>query len=267
MEIKRAEAKVSTVSHIAWQVTTKVPKITIYFWILKLLTTAMGESLSDHLVVTIDPVIAVILGFVGLVIALVLQFSVKRYVAWTYWLAAAMVSVFGTMAADVLHVQFHVPYMASTLFYMVVLAIIFILWQKTEGTLSIHSVQTPRREAFYWAAVLATFALGTAAGDLTAISLHLGYLTSGVLFAIIFALPAIGYWLFRLNAIFAFWFAYIITRPFGASFADWIGKSPNVGGLGLGEGTMSLILIGLIIMFTVYVTVTRVDSQTKHAIE
>ena len=153
---------------------SKVPLITAFFWIIKLLTTAMGEATSDYMVRTINPVIAVLIGFAGFVVAMVLQFRAKRYNAWIYWLAVVMVAVFGTQAADVLHIKFHVPYAASTAFYAVVLTVIFILWYRTEGTLSIHSIRTPRRELFYWATVLATFAMGTAVGDLTARTLNLG---------------------------------------------------------------------------------------------
>lgn len=246
----------------AWQGLTKVPKITGYFWIIKLLTTAMGEATSDYLVGRINPVIAVMLGFIIFAGALILQFRAVRYRAWIYWFAAAMVSVFGTMAADVLHKQFGVPYIASSAFYAIALIVIFALWQKSEGTLSIHSVYTRKREVFYWAIVLCTFALGTATGDLTAFTFKLGYLTSGLIFTVVFLLPAVGYWLFRLNAIFAFWFAYIITRPVGASFADWIGKSKTIGGLGYGDGTVAFILAVVIVLVVGYVQLTGKDQQT-----
>jgi len=141
-----------------------------------------------------------------------------------------------------------------------VLATIFVVWYASEKTLSIHSINTPRRELFYWATVMATFALGTAVGDLTAATLGLGYFSSGVLFAILFAIPALAYWLFRLNVILAFWFAYIMTRPFGASFADWFGK-PIYGGLGLGDTWVALVLTILIVGFVGYVSVTRVDIK------
>jgi uncharacterized membrane-anchored protein len=238
----------------------KVPEVTLYFWIIKLLSTAMGESTSDYLVYHINPYLAVALGGIGLVVALVLQFFVRRYVAWIYWLAVIMVAIFGTMAADVVHIVLHVPYLTSTVFFSIVLAIIFVVWYATEKTLSIHSIYTPRRELFYWATVMATFALGTAAGDTTAATFRLGYFVSGVLFAALFALPALGYSLVRLNAILAFWFAYIMTRPFGASFADWFGK-PILGGLGLGDTWVSLVLTILIIGFVGYLTVTRIDIK------
>ncbi len=219
---------------------SKVPEVAALFWIIKVLTTGMGETTSDYLAHTLDPVVAVGLGGVFFAAALVLQFSVRRYIPWVYWLAVAMVSVFGTMAADVLHVGLGVPYLASTIFYAAVLTAIFLLWHRTETTLSIHSVTTPRRELFYWAAVLATFALGTAAGDLTAVTLHLGYLGSGLLFAAAIAVPALLYRKSRLAAIPAFWAAYILTRPLGASFADWMGVSHARGGLGWGTAQVSI---------------------------
>jgi len=240
----------------------KVPEVTIYFWIIKLLTTAMGESTSDYLVYHINPYIAVALGGIGLVTSLLLQLLVRRYVAWIYWLAVVMVAIFGTMTADVMHVVLGIPYYVSTVFFAVVLAVIFIVWYRSEKTLSIHSINTPRRELFYWATVIATFALGTAAGDLTAATFGLGYFASGVLFAILFAAPALAYRLFGLNEIVAFWFAYIMTRPLGASFADWFGK-PILGGLGLGDEKVALVLTILIIGFVAYLTITRKDIKDE----
>lgn len=247
--------------HPAKRILTKVPEITAYFWIIKVLTTGMGEVTSDFLASHMDPVIAVAIGGIGLIISLILQFSVRRYVAWIYWLTVVMVSIFGTMAADVLHVGFGVPYIASTLFFVVALAAIFTIWYKSEKTLSIHSVYTIRRELFYWAAILATFALGTAAGDMTASTMHLGYFFSGVMFAILIAIPSLAYLLFGLNEIFTFWFAYIITRPLGASFADWVGVPQSRGGLGIGTGWVSLTLTIIILCLVGYMAVTRKDIK------
>ena len=240
---------------------SKVPLITVFFWIIKLLSTAMGEATSDYMVKTINPVIAVLIGFAGFVVAMVLQFRAKRYNAWIYWLAVVMVAVFGTQAADVLHIKFHVPYAASTIFYAIVLAVIFVLWYRTEGTLSIHSIRTPRREAFYWATVLATFAMGTATGDLTARTLHLGYLTSGILFSIAFLAVALLHWKFGLNPILAFWIAYVLTRPVGASYADYVAFPKSVGGLGVGHGQVATVLTIIIIGFVAYLAVTRKDVE------
>jgi uncharacterized membrane-anchored protein len=241
---------------------SKVPEVTAFFWIVKALTTGMGESTSDFLVHKLVPEIAVVLGGVAFVVALYLQFSTDRYVPWRYWLAVAMVGAFGTMAADVLHVGLGVPYIASTIFYAVVLVVVFLTWYRSEGTLSIHSITTERREIFYWAAVLATFALGTAAGDLTAVTFGLGYFASGLLFAAIIAIPAIGYWRFGMNSILAFWFAYVITRPLGASFADWLAVSPQRRGLDLGTGPVSLVLAAAIAGFVYYLAKTGKDTPS-----
>jgi uncharacterized membrane-anchored protein len=242
-----------------------VPEITVYFWVLKALSTAMGESTSDFLVHAMPPVLAVLLGFVAFLTALGLQFSVRRYLPWTYWLAVVMVGVFGTMAADVLHVALGVPYIASTAFYGVVLAAVFWTWQRTEKTLSIHSVDNPRREAFYWAAVVATFALGTAAGDMLAITLNLGYFFAAVLFAAIILVPTIGYFRFRWNSILAFWFAYVVTRPLGASVADWLGKPTTDKGLGWGSGNVALGLTAMIVLVVAYLATTRRDAPLASA--
>ncbi len=233
----------------------KVPQITAMFWAIKLLSTAMGEATSDYLVSRIDPVVAVAFGGICLLGALVIQFRARRYVPWTYWLAVVMVAVTGTMAADVLHVQFGVPYDASTPFFAVILAVVFLAWHRTEGTLSIHSIDRPRREVFYWATVMATFAMGTALGDLTATTLHLGYLVSAFLFAGLMLIPAAGYRLLGMNAIFAFWFAYVLTRPLGASIADWLSKSHKVGGLAFGDGPVALGFAVLIVACVGYLTV------------
>jgi uncharacterized membrane-anchored protein len=217
----------------------RVPEITAIFWIIKGLSTALGESTSDYLVHAVDPVLAVGLGFIAFLAALAVQFSMRRYVAYVYWAAVVMVGIFGTMAADVLHVGLGVPYAASAVVYAALLATVFVVWRRVEGTLSVHTVNTPRREAFYWAAVVATFALGTALGDFTANTLSLGYFTSAVLFAVVIAIPAIGFRWFHWNGVFSFWFAYVVTRPLGASVADGLGKSKADGGLGLGAGVVA----------------------------
>jgi uncharacterized membrane-anchored protein len=226
----------------------KVPEVTAGFWITKVLTTGQGEATSDTLVHQLPPVVAVAIGFVGLVIALALQFATPRYRPWIYWFAVDMVAVFGTMAADVLHIQLGIPYLVSTIFFAVVLAAVFAVWYSTEHTLSIHTINTVRREAFYWLTVMATFALGTAAGDMTATTFHLGYFVSGVFFTILIAIPAVTHRWFGLNAIFAFWFAYIVTRPLGASYADWLGVSHVRGGLNWGSGSVSVGMTVLIVI-------------------
>ena len=163
-------------------------------------------------------------GFVVFVAAMVLQLRTDRYVPWVYWLAVVMVAVFGTMAADVVHIEFRVPYLISSLLFAVLLAAVFWSWSRVEPTLSIHSITTARRELFYWAAVLATFAMGTALGDLAAYTFNLGFLSAGIVFAVLFALPGLAFYVLRINAVLAFWAAYVMTRPLGASFADWTGK-------------------------------------------
>ena len=238
----------------------RVPQITVYFWIIKGLSTALGESTSDYLVHAMSPVLAVLLGFACFVAALGVQFSMRRYVAWSYWLAVVMVGIFGTMAADVLHVGLGVPYAISTTLYGLALLAVFVTWQATEKTLSIHSIFTPRREMFYWAAVVATFALGTAAGDLAAITLKLGYFGSAILFACVILVPTIGF-RFGLNAVLAFWFAYVITRPLGASIADWLGKPHSASGLGWGSGPVSLALAIIIAALVGFLAVTHRDEQ------
>src|SRR5260221_7727598 len=247
----------------AARVLRKVPEITIYFWVVKLLTTAMGESTSDYMVHHLDPIIAVAIGGIGFTIAITLQFWARKYVVWIYWLAVTMVAIFGTMAADVVHIGLGIPYVVSTIFFAIALTIIFIIWYKVEKTLSIHSITNPRRELFYWAAVMATFALGTATGDMTAVTLHLGYLTSGILFAVLFALPLVIYKQFRVSEVFTFWAAYIVTRPFGASFADWFGRTTDLGGIGFGTGQTSVVLTILIILFVGYLTISRKDIKAK----
>jgi uncharacterized membrane-anchored protein len=221
----------------------KVPAATLGFWILKILTTGMGETASDWLARNIDAVLAVAAS--GLVLAAVLlaQLLARSYRPWLYWAAVAMVSVFGTMAADVVHVVLGVPYVVSTGAFAAAVTALLVVWHRVEGTLAIHSISTTRRELFYWATVAATFALGTAAGDLTATTLGLGYLASGILFAVAFALPGLAHRFAGMNAVVAFWIAYVLTRPLGASFADWIAVPPGRGGLDLGTGPITLILL------------------------
>lgn len=236
----------------------KVPQITVLFWIIKVLTTGMGEVASDYLSHDLlgQGTAAILFGSV-LVILLVLQFKARKYTTWIYWLNIAIISVFGTMVADDLHLR---P-VVSTLLFAGLLAIILITWYVSEKTLSIHSIYTRRREAFYWATVMATFALGTAAGDMTAFSLHLGTLVSGFMFVGLIAIPAIGYLLFGMNEIFAFWFAYIITRPLGASFVDWIDGPVRFGGLGIEKGPLSLVLTIIIIGLVTYMGVKHLDVK------
>ena len=232
----------------------KVPEITATFWILKLLTTGMGEAASDYLLSTLR-FVGFGIGLLGFVLSLWVQFRTRRYNAFAYWSAVMMVAVFGTMAADVMHHQLHVPFEISTAGYLLALMVTFWAWHRTERSLSIHSITTRRREVFYWLAVSFTFALGTAAGDLTASVLHFGFAGSIVLFAVVFAIPAMGYWRFRLNSVVAFWWAYIITRPLGASVADWVSKPHRAGGLGYGDVPVVAVLLGIIFVLLAFVAV------------
>ncbi|SDB92983.1 Uncharacterized membrane-anchored protein [Raineyella antarctica] len=224
----------------------KVPAITALFWITKILTTALGESASDYLVNAIDPYLAVIAGFALFVLAIVAQLRARCYRSWLYWATVGAVALFGTMAADVVH-TLGVPYGASVAFYAACLGGLFVAWRRVEGCLDIHSITTTRREVFYWGVVLSTFALGTAAGDLTAHTFHLGFLASGVLFGVVFAVPMLLGRAGRLGKVAAFWAAYVFTRPFGASFADWLGKEPKLGGIGWGDLPVSAVLLVLIL--------------------
>jgi uncharacterized membrane-anchored protein len=240
-------------------VSNKVSQITAIFWCLKVLTTGTGEATSDALVKHLGGPVAVSTGFVFFAVALGFQLSLRRYATWAYWAAVAMVGVFGTMAADVLHVGLGIPYAVSSAIYLIVLAAVFGAWRTSEHTLSIHSITTSRREVFYWAAVLSTFALGTAVGDLTATTLRLGYFGSAALFAGLIAIPGILYWITRSHAIFYFWFAYVLTRPLGASVADWLGMPRHRGGLGLGATTVAI--LGAVVFVVAVAFVARRERR------
>jgi uncharacterized membrane-anchored protein len=237
-------------------VAAKVPEITASFWVLKLLTTAMGEAASDYLLSTMS-LIGLGIGLVGFALALWVQFRTRRYNAFAYWAAVMMVAVFGTMAADVVHRQLGVSFGMSTLFCALAVAATFWIWHRSENTLDIHSITTRRREVFYWLAVSFTFTLGTAAGDLTASQLHFGFVGSIVLFAIVMAVPALGAWRFRLNSVLAFWWAYIVTRPLGASVADWVSKPVKVGGLSYGDGPVAAVLLVIALILVTFVATRR----------
>ncbi|THG30639.1 COG4705 family protein [Naasia lichenicola] len=240
---------------------SKVTQITALFWVIKVLTTGMGEAASDYLVVSFEPVLVVLITAALFAAALVLQLRAPRYVAWKYWLVVAMVGIFGTMIADVAHVVAGVPYFASTAFFAVLVGAILTAWKRVEGTISIHSITSRRRELFYWATVIAAFALGTALGDWTAHSLQLGYLGSGVLFAVVIALPGVAHRLRLLGAVAAFWASYIVTRPLGASFADWIGVDHGRGGLGVGSGAVALIAAAITVVLVAVVSARRETTQ------
>jgi uncharacterized membrane-anchored protein len=241
----------------------KVPEITAMFWIIKLLTTFMGEATSDYL-----GDVSILLGGAVEVLVIVLavwwQFRTRRYFAPAYWFLAMAIAITGTGASDTLHIAVGIPYAGTTVLWAVVLAVIFWRWQHNEGTLSIHSITTRRRETYYWGTVFATFALGTAAGDLTATSMHLGYLTSGLMFGVVILIPAIAWWRFHLNPVFAFWFAYVITRPLGASFADYVSKSHALSGINFGDGPTSGVATIALFILVASVTVAGSGIQ-QHA--
>jgi uncharacterized membrane-anchored protein len=243
----------------------KVPEITLLFWVIKVLTTGMGEAMSDFLGQKSIPIGGAI-GVFGFAYAMRLQLRQREYRAPVYWFAVVMVAIFGTMVADVLKDGTGVSYAVTTPIFAALTAYVFYRWYHSEGTLSIHSITTRRREQFYWCAVLATFALGTAAGDLTAISLNLGFFASIVLFGVVMAVPALLWWRGKLNPIVAFWSAYVLTRPVGASIVDWLGKPHSQTGLGLGDGTVSGLALILFVALVAYATVTKRDIQQPHAV-
>jgi uncharacterized membrane-anchored protein len=241
-------------------VAAKVPEITFWFWIIKILTTCGGEAVSDYLGDGSHVVGgAVEIGLI--IIGLIWQFRTRRYVAAAYWFLAYAIAIFGTGVSDTLHLVIGIPYAGTTALWAVVLALVFWLWYRSEGTLSIHSIVTRRRESYYWAVVFATFALGTALGDFTATALHFGYLASGIMFFVIILIPAVAWSRFGLNPIVAFWFAYVVTRPLGASFADYFGRTTGAGGVGLGSDHVAEVVAVVVIILVGYMSVARRDIQ------
>lgn len=247
--------------NVAKTMLSKVPEVTIYFWIIKVLCTTVGETAADFLNINLNlglTVTTIVMsGF--LAVALFVQFRLRRYVPGIYWLAVVLISIVGTQITDNLVDNFEVPLETTTIIFSVALAATFAVWYASERTLSIHTIYTTRREAFYWLAVLFTFALGTAAGDLVAEGLDLGYLTSAVIFGALIALVAFAYYGLKVNAVLAFWIAYILTRPLGASIGDYLSQDRDEGGLALGTTTTSAIFLVTILALVIYLTVTRTD--------
>jgi uncharacterized membrane-anchored protein len=242
----------------------KVPEIIFLFWVVKILTTAGGEVTSDYLKKYGN------FGGGGtevalFAIALVLQFATRRYRAFAYWSLAYAIAIAGTGLSDFLHLDVHIPYAGTTILWAVILGALFWVWQRSEGTLSIHSITTQRREAFYWAVVFATFALGTALGDFTATSLNMGYLDSGLLFFAVILLPALAWWRFGLDSVPAFWMAYVVTRPLGASFADYISKPSSITGIGFGNGRTAIVFAVAVFAVVLYLAIARPDIQRSVA--
>jgi uncharacterized membrane-anchored protein len=241
-------------------VAAKVPEIIALFWVVKILTTAGGEATSDYLKTWGN--IGGGATEVGLfLVGLLLQFRCRRYRALCYWFLAYAIAIFGCGVADFMHLDVHIPYAGTSILWAVILIAIFALWHRMEGTLSIHSVTTQRRECFYWATVFATFALGTALGDFTASALGIGYLASGILFSVVILIPALLWWKFNLNEVTAFWLAYVVTRPLGASYADYISKSPNISGVGFGDGPTALVFTLAVVVLVLYLAIARPDIQ------
>lgn len=234
------------------------------FWVIKILTTGMGEALSDRLVTRFAPAPTVLITAVVFVVVLAVQFRSRRFSPWKYWSAVAMVAVFGTMVADVAHVVAGIPYLVSTLVFLAVLVIVFAAWRRTEGTLDVHTITTTRRQGFYWATVIVTFAMGTAAGDLIASTLHLGYLLGAGVFLGGMAMVVALRWTRTLGPVAAFWTAYVLTRPLGASVADWLAVPPLRGGLGYGAGMVSVIAL-LAILVVIAITSDRRRSGPRTA--
>lgn len=247
---------------IGRQVFNKVPEVTLYFWVIKVLCTTVGETAADllstnlHLGLTGTTVVMASL----LIITLVFQFASRRYVPGIYWLAVVLISIVGTLITDNLTDNLGVALETTTIIFSITLAVIFAVWYVCERTLSVHTIYTSRRETFYWLAILFTFALGTAAGDLMAESLNLGYALSAVVFGALIAVVTIAHLHFKLNAVLAFWIAYILTRPLGASLGDYLSQAHSDGGLGLGTILTSALFLGTILLTVIYLTITKKDT-------
>ena len=243
------------------QMLNKVPEVTFYFWIIKIMATTVGETAADFLNFNLN------FGLTGtsiimsilLAIFLVVQLRARRYIPWIYWLAVVLISVVGTLVTDNLVDNFGVSLQATTLIFGIALLATFAIWYASEKTLSIHTIFTTKRELFYWAAILFTFALGTAAGDLTAETLNIGYANSALMFGVMIGIVTLAYYGFKLNAVLAFWIAYILTRPLGASFGDYLSQPVINGGLGLGTVVTSAIFLLTIAGLVIYLSITRHD--------
>jgi len=242
----------------------RVPKVTAEFWLIKLMAVTMGETAADYLAVNLGfGLTATSLLMTGvLVVALVMQFAQKRYRPWSYWLAVVLISIVGTLVTDNLVDNLHVSLMATTLFFALALAATFAIWFRIERSLSIHAIFTTRREAFYWLAILFTFALGTAAGDLVAEHFGLGYLATGFLFGTIILSLSIGYYTLELDGVLAFWLVYIFTRPLGASFGDLLSQPAEYGGMALGTVMTSGIFLAVIVITVIYLSVAAKGRES-----
>lgn len=241
----------------------RVPKVTFDFWLIKLMAVTMGETAADYLGVNLGLGLtktSLLMGGI-LLVALWFQFQQKRYVPWAYWLAVVLISIVGTLVTDNLVDNFGVPMWVTTIIFTVALAATFAAWYNSEKTLSIHSIFTNSREAFYWLAILFTFALGTAAGDLVAEYFGLGYMATGILFGMVIASLSLGYFFLGLDAILGFWLVYILTRPLGASFGDFLSQPREYGGLALGTIITSVIFLGAIAAIVLYMSFTHEGEE------
>ena len=247
----------------------RVPEVKIDFWLIKLMAVTMGETAADYLAVNMGFGLTTTSLFMSaiLAMALALQFMQRKYVPWVYWTAVVLISIVGTLITDNLVDNFHVALEATTVFFTIALALTFAVWYAVEKTLSIHSIFTTRREIFYWLAILFTFSLGTAGGDLVAEAFGLGFLTTGVIFGAIIAAITAAYYFFNLNAILAFWLAYIFTRPLGASLGDFLSQPLEYGGLGFGTIVTSLLFLGCIAALVVYMTITYREGRANVALQ
>jgi uncharacterized membrane-anchored protein len=243
------------------QMLNKVPEITLYFWIIKILCTTVGETAADLMneELGLGLTNTTYIMTAGLIAVLIVQFRSRKYIPGTYWLAVVLISIVGTLITDNLVDNAGVPLQTTTILFSIALALVFAVWYWSERTLSVHTIVTTKREAFYWLAILFTFALGTSSGDLFAEKLGLGFLPSAGIFAGAIAIIAIAHLRFKLNAILAFWLAYILTRPLGASIGDFLSQPVEETGLGLGTILTSLIFLAAILSLVVYLTISKRD--------
>ena len=250
--------KVIVVTQSPTQMLNKVPEVTLVFWLIKIMSTTVGETGADYLAVHVGLGSALTGGIMALllVVALFIQMRKHRYEPWIYWLTVVLVSVVGTQITDALTDGLGVSLYLSTAVFVVLLGSLFAIWYRSEKTLSIRTIVTSRREAFYWATILFTFALGTAAGDLATEALGLGFRLGVGVFGALIAIIAMAYY-FRANAILAFWLVYILTRPLGASLGDWLSQAQTYGGLGLGTTVTSLAFLVIITDLVVFLTVKQ----------
>ncbi|HEY0382198.1 MAG TPA: hypothetical protein VGC72_08360 [Candidatus Elarobacter sp.] len=242
----------------ATQMLNKVPQITVFFWIIKVLSTTVGETLADFLATKLGlGLIATSWVISGLfAVALVVQLTRNRYIPAVYWTVVVLVSVVGTLVSDTLVDKLGFGLQTTSVAFSCALAIVFVLWYLSEKTLSVHWIATTKRELFYWAAILFTFALGTSAGDLLAEKSGAGYALAALMFASLIALTALAHYAFKIDAVLAFWIGYILTRPLGASTGDLLAQSPKDGGLGLGTTVTSAIFLLVIVALVTYLTKT-----------